>query len=57
VENDLQGDGVNIAARIEPLAISGGICISEDVWHQIRSHKDFNAVSMGKKKLKKSMSR
>ena len=52
VGNDLQGDGVSIAACIEPLAISGGICISEDVWHQIRSHKDFNAVSMGKKKLK-----
>src|SRR5215472_6954921 len=33
---DLFGDGVNIAARLEALAEPGGICISEDAFRQVR---------------------
>ncbi len=33
--DDLFGDGVNIAARLEALAQPGGICISETVQHQL----------------------
>lgn len=51
-EGDVFGSAVNIAARIEPLALAGGICISEDVRSQIRNQKDIITVSIGKKELK-----
>jgi hypothetical protein len=35
-EADMFGDGVNVAGRIEPLAIGGGICLSDTVYAQVR---------------------
>jgi class 3 adenylate cyclase len=34
--DDILGDGVNIAARIEGIAEPGGISISEDAWRQVQ---------------------
>jgi adenylate cyclase len=34
--NDIFGDGVNIAARLEGIAEPGGVCISDDAYRQIR---------------------
>jgi adenylate cyclase len=52
MENHVHGDGVNIAARIEPLAPAGGICISEDVTRQIRNKVPYPMIQLGAEKLK-----
>ena len=35
-DGDLMGDGVNIAARLEGIAASGAICLSEDAYRQVK---------------------
>ena len=52
VDKHVHGDGVNIAARLEPLARPGGICISEDVARQIQNKVSYPVVKMGNQKLK-----
>ena len=39
-DNDIFGDGVNIAARLESIAEPGGVCISDDAYRQIRDRVD-----------------
>ena len=51
-ENDLYGDGVNVAARIEPLATGGGICLSDTVFAQVRNKLDLQLVKLDAPKLK-----
>jgi TolB-like protein/Tfp pilus assembly protein PilF len=48
----IYGDGVNIAARLEGLAESGGICISESVFTQVHNKLELGFVDMGTKTLK-----
>ncbi len=50
--DDILGDGVNIAARLEPLAPAGGICISRAVYEQVRGKVDADLVAMGARHLK-----
>lgn len=51
-EGDIHGDGVNIASRIESLAVSGSILISEKVNDEIKNQKDIQTASLGKYLLK-----
>jgi len=49
---DILGDGVNIAARIEGAAEPGGISISEDAWRQVQGKVTANFVDAGEQNLK-----
>ncbi len=51
-ENDIFGDGVNIAARLEGIADPGGICISDDAHRQIRGKTEIAYDDMGHQSLK-----
>ena len=51
-ENDIFGDGVNIAARLEGIAAPGGICISDDAQRQIRGKVDITFEDIGPQNLK-----
>jgi TolB-like protein/class 3 adenylate cyclase len=51
-DNDIFGDGVNIAARLEGIAEPGGICISDDAHRQIRGKLDIVYDDLGQQTLK-----
>jgi adenylate cyclase len=51
-DNDIFGDGVNIAARLEGIAEPGGVCISDDAQRQVRGKVDFVFDDMGPQNLK-----
>ncbi len=49
---DILGDGVNIAARLEGIAEPGGICISEDAFRQVRGKIEAEFADIGEQSLK-----
>jgi TolB-like protein len=51
-DNDIFGDGVNIAARLEGIAEPGGVCISDDAYRQIRGKIEISYHDMGPQALK-----
>ena len=53
VEGDnLYGDGVNVAARLEPLAEPGGICVSGKFHDEVRRKLELGFVSKGAQEMK-----
>lgn len=46
------GDGVNVASRIESLAVTGSVMISDKVYDEIKNHKAYETLSMGEFELK-----
>ena len=50
--DDIYGDGVNLAARIEGLAEPGGVCLSGTVYEQVHNKLDFVFQDLGYQKLK-----
>jgi adenylate cyclase len=50
--NDIYGDGVNIAARVETLASPGAICLSDHAYQQIKGKLVLDVSDMGEQQLK-----
>src|SRR5882757_6618966 len=50
--DDIFGDGVNIAARLEALAKPGTICISQTVYEQVKNKLNFRYHPLGSHRVK-----
>ncbi len=50
--DDIYGDGVNIAARLEQIAEPGGICVSGAAYDTARSNKNLKFQSLGEVRVK-----
>jgi TolB-like protein/class 3 adenylate cyclase len=51
-DDDIFGDGVNIAARLEGIADPGGVCMSDDTYRQIRGKVEIACDDLGPQTLK-----
>ena len=51
-DDDIYGDGVNVAARLEALAEPGGICVSRTVYNHVRNKVAFGFEPMGEHQVK-----
>jgi adenylate cyclase len=49
---DIFGDGVNVAARVENECEPGGVCLSDDTYRQVRSKLPFDFDDLGERSLK-----
>jgi TolB-like protein/class 3 adenylate cyclase len=50
--DDIYGDGVNVAARLEGQAEPGGICMARNVYNQVKGKLDLTFEHMGEKEVK-----
>ena len=51
-DGDLMGDGVNIAARLEGIAVPGTICLSEDAYRLVKARLNLTVSDLGETRLK-----
>lgn len=51
-DDDIMGDGVNIAARLQAVAEAGGVIISGTVYDQVRDKLDLVCMDLGEQPLK-----
>ncbi len=50
--DDILGDGVNVAARLETLAEPGGICVASAIWEQVHEDLGIDFVDAGEQHVK-----
>ena len=50
--SDVFGSGVNIASRIHTASSPGSICISKEIWLQIKNQSEIESKSLGEKEFK-----
>ena len=50
--DDVLGDGVNVAARLESLADPGGLAVSNSVYNEVRDRLDLNFTDAGEREVK-----
>jgi adenylate cyclase len=50
--DDIHGDGVNVAARLEGISEPGGICISANVFEQVQNRLELSFEDLGEQQLK-----
>ncbi len=51
-DNDIYGDGVNVAARLEGLADPSGICVARNVFNQVKDKLDLTIEHLGERDVK-----
>ena len=54
---NLLGEGVNIAARLEAFAQSGGVCISQSIYDLVEKRTNFSFDDLGQQKVKNTVLR
>jgi adenylate cyclase len=56
-DNDVYGDAVNIAARLQPIAEPGGVCVSQQVYDQVQNKVEFKLERLPARQLRNVNSR
>jgi adenylate cyclase len=51
-DDDIYGDGVNVAARLEGLAEPSGICVARNVFNQVKDKLDLTIEHLGEREVK-----